>query len=81
MNLREVWKAANEMIEMFGEDAAVRAAMRSDAELDVGEVEQSRFWRRGVVSIEGFGGAKREGEVAQKSGGEICRRPAAFSCV
>jgi hypothetical protein len=65
MNLSEVWIAANEMIEMFGDDAAVRAAMRSDAELDVGEVEQARFWRRVVASIEDFGRTEREGEAAQ----------------
>jgi hypothetical protein len=51
MDLSEVWRAANEMIAMFGDDAAIRAAMKADAELDVGEIEESRFWKRVVAAI------------------------------
>jgi hypothetical protein len=51
MNLSEVWRAAHEMLEMFGDDAGVRAAMRADAALDVGDDEDYRFWKRVTVAI------------------------------
>jgi hypothetical protein len=51
MDLSEVWRAANEMIEIFGDDAAVRAAMQADAALDVGDTSDYRFWKRVVASI------------------------------
>jgi hypothetical protein len=46
-----VWRAANEMIEMFGDDAAIRAAMQADAALDVGDTADFSFWKRVVASI------------------------------
>jgi hypothetical protein len=51
MDLSEVWRAAHEMLEMFGDDAGVRAAMRADASLDVGDTEDYRFWKRVTVAI------------------------------
>jgi hypothetical protein len=51
MDLSEVWRAANELIEMFGDDAGVRAAMRADASLDVGDTEDYRFWKPVTVAI------------------------------
>jgi hypothetical protein len=51
MDLSEVWRAANEMLEMFGDDAGVRAAMRADAALDFGDTDDYRFWKRVTVAI------------------------------
>jgi hypothetical protein len=51
MNLSDVWRAANEMIEMFGDDAPIRAAMQADAALDVGDTADYRFWKRVVNSL------------------------------
>lgn len=36
--------AAASLLDLFGLDAAIRAAMRSDAALDEGDVEGARFW-------------------------------------
>jgi hypothetical protein len=41
-----VWRAANLMIEMFGEDAALKAAMRTDALLEQGDTEGFFAWKR-----------------------------------
>jgi hypothetical protein len=46
------------MIERYSEDAAVRAQHHADAELDVGEREECRFWKRVVVAINDLDGRK-----------------------
>lgn len=51
----DIWRAANEMIRMFGGDAGVRAAMRADTLLDEGDSEGFSVWKQiagdfGVVS-------------------------------
>jgi hypothetical protein len=55
MNLSDVWRADNEMIEMFGNDAPIRAAMQADAALDVGDTADYQFWKRVVTSINDLG--------------------------
>jgi hypothetical protein len=39
------------MMEMFGDDAPIRAAMQSDAALDVGDTSDYQFWKRVVTSL------------------------------
>ncbi len=42
----DIWRAANIVIEMFGEDATLRAAMRADALLEQGDAEGFFVWKR-----------------------------------
>ena len=43
----EVWRAANQLVERYGEDAELEAAMRADAMIEAGDVEGQRVWNRG----------------------------------
>jgi len=55
VDLSKVLLTAGEMIRLFGEEAAVRAELRADAELDVREIEEYRFWKRVIVAIDDLG--------------------------
>ncbi len=48
----DIWRAANMMIEMFGEDATLRAAMRADALLEQGDTEGFFVWKRIARAID-----------------------------
>jgi hypothetical protein len=37
--------AAASLQDLYGDDASIRAAMRSDAALDEGDIEGARFWQ------------------------------------
>ena len=57
------WRAANEMIRMFGDDAQVRAAMRADSLLDEGDAEGFSVWKqitRAIVRLQGGAGGRDE---------------------
>jgi len=47
----DIWRAANEMIRMFGEDARLRAAMRADALLEEGDTEGCSVWKQIIRAI------------------------------
>jgi hypothetical protein len=40
------WRAADEMIRLFGPDAGLRAALRADKALEEGDTEGFRFWQK-----------------------------------
>lgn len=48
----DIWRAANLMIEMLGEDAARKAAMRADALLEQGDTEGFFSWKRITRAID-----------------------------
>jgi hypothetical protein len=47
----DIWRAANLMIEMFAEDATLKAAMRADALLAEGDTEGFVIWKRIAKAI------------------------------
>ena len=47
----DVYRAAKQMIDYFGDEAAIRAALRSDALLRLGDPEGSIVWKRIVEAI------------------------------
>lgn len=51
MDERDVWRAADQMIKLHGADAAVKAAQRADAMLELGDVEGFQAWKRIVSAI------------------------------
>jgi len=55
----DIWRAANMMIELYGEDAMVRAAMRADALLEQGDTEGFFVWTRIVRAIDGLSQTNR----------------------
>ena len=42
----DIWRSANEMIRLFGEDAQLRAASRADALLAEGDVQEFAVWKQ-----------------------------------
>jgi len=59
-----VWKAAVQVVALFDLDASIEAALRSDAALDEGDLENDRLWLRVMHAIDELRRRKRvEGEV------------------
>jgi hypothetical protein len=56
----DIWRAAHLMIEMFGEGAALKAAMRADALLEQGDTEGFFAWNRITRAIHDLAREKRE---------------------
>lgn len=42
----EIWRAANQLIKRFGEDAGLEAAVRADAALELGDRDNFNLWTR-----------------------------------
>jgi hypothetical protein len=47
----DVWRAANQMLKLYGADAPVKAALRSEALLDLGDIDGCGVWKRVVAAI------------------------------
>ncbi len=48
----DIYLAANKLIEQFGEDAPIRAAMRHDELLKIGDVDGCVVWKRILKAID-----------------------------
>ncbi len=48
----DIYRAANDLIERHGEDAALEAAMRANAMLEKGDLEGQVVWKRIVRAVE-----------------------------
>jgi hypothetical protein len=48
----DIYRAAKELIEQFGEDAPIRAAMRHDELLKAGDVDGCVVWKRILKAID-----------------------------
>ena len=48
----DIWRAASMMIGFYGEDAVLRAAIRSDALLEQGDMEGFFAWKRIARAID-----------------------------
>ena len=60
----DLWRAANVMIEGYGDGAATEAAMRADEFLDQGSIDGERLWIRIMQTIEELQRKRpREGET------------------
>ena len=48
----EIWRAANQLVKRFGEDAGLEAALRADAALELGDRFNFNLWTQinGAVS-------------------------------
>jgi len=47
----DIWRAANEMIKLYGADAQFKAALRADKLLDLGDSEGFSVWKRVATAI------------------------------
>ncbi len=61
----EIYRTATVLIREHGEDAALEAAQRADAMLEVGDMEGAASWRRVLKAVEEVQRKKRApGETA-----------------
>jgi len=47
----DIWRAAEQMLKLYGADAAIHAAMRADKLMDQGDVEGFDMWKRVVDAV------------------------------
>lgn len=52
MSNTEIWRLANEMIRLYGEDAGIKAAMRADKLLELGDPKGFHTWKAVTQAIE-----------------------------
>jgi hypothetical protein len=60
----DIWRAANMMIELYGEDATLRAAVRADALLGQGDTEGFFLWKRIARAIDDL--SQRERRLGER---------------
>jgi hypothetical protein len=48
----DIWRAANLLVKEHGEDAPIRAAMRTDAMSAKGDLDGYAVWRRIIRAVE-----------------------------
>ena len=46
MDDRDIWRSAKRLVDLYGEDASIRAAMRADELLARGDLDGAGTWRR-----------------------------------
>jgi len=63
MDERDIWRAAKILIDRYGDDAAVRAAMRADEMLEAGDLDGQRVWKRIAAAIEELTSSDPGGKV------------------
>lgn len=55
----DIWRAANMMIELYGKDAGLKAAMRGDALLEQGDADGFFVWKRIARAIDDLSRVER----------------------
>jgi hypothetical protein len=53
----DIYRTANVLVELHGEDAPIQAAMKADALLEAGDVEGQAVWKRILAAVD----ARRRG--------------------
>ncbi len=48
----EIYRAANQLVKRYGQDAEFEAAMRADAMLEAGDLEGQRVWQRILKAVD-----------------------------
>ena len=48
----EIWRAANQFVKRYGEDARIEAAKRIDAMLEAGDLDGAAVWKRIFKAVE-----------------------------
>ncbi len=59
----DIYRAAKLYVDQHGDQAALQAAMRSDALLSAGDMEGSATWRRIIAAIEVMQATEPSGAV------------------
>ena len=54
----DIWRGARLLIKHHGDDAPVQAAMRADAMLEAGDLDEYAVWRRILRAVEELQGVR-----------------------
>ncbi len=58
-----IWRSAQQMVEQFGDDAPLQAAMRAEAMLEAGDLDGLGVWKRIKATAEELLRERPEGPV------------------
>jgi hypothetical protein len=48
----DIYRTANVLVELHGEDAPIQAAMKADALLEAGDIDGQADWKRILAAVE-----------------------------
>jgi hypothetical protein len=48
----DIYRTANVLVELHGEDAPIQAAMKADALLEAGDINGQAVWKRILAAVE-----------------------------
>jgi len=51
MDDRDIWRSAKALIDSYGDDATIHAAMRADELLAQGDLDGAGTWRRIIAAV------------------------------
>ena len=51
MDDRDIWLSAKRLVDLYGEDATIHAAMRADELLEQGDLDGAGTWRRVLAAV------------------------------
>ena len=51
MDDRDIWRSAKRLIDLYGDDASIRAARRADELLAKGDLDGAGTWRRVLAAV------------------------------
>ncbi len=60
---RDIWRSAKRLVDLYGEDATIHAAMRADELLAQGDMDGAGTWRRVIQAIEELENTEPDGAV------------------
>ena len=63
MDDRDIWRSAKALIDNYGDDATIHAAMRADELLAQGDMDGTAVWRQVIKAINELQNMKPSGSV------------------
>ena len=48
---RDIWRSAKRLVDLYGDDATIHAAMRADKLLAQGDLDGAGTWRRIIAAV------------------------------
>ena len=60
---RDIWLSAKRLVDLYGDDATIHAAMRADKLLAQGDMDGAAVWRQVITAIKELQNMKPNGAV------------------
>ena len=59
----DIWRSAKRLVDLYGDDATIHAAMRADELLAQGDMDGAGIWRRVLAAVKELGRTVPRGAV------------------